>query len=303
MNPRHLPVVALCAALCQTALHGEESTAETDGLRRAAEEFVSAYNQRDAAAVAALFTEEAALSDAGGRKTASGRAAIQRHYERILSDGDAPSLAIEVGSVRQVSPGVALESGTFHLTRPESEQPFRSAAYAAVLVKREDGAWRIASNREGADTTAPQGRIEGLAKCLEGEWTCQTDGVRLDVSFNRSETGRALLGEMLATTADAPPQRTTLRIAWDGSRKTLAWWTFDDAGGFASGDWTPEGEGWSVVTRGTSADGENTCASSRLEFDGEDAIVWSITRRFVDGERLEDVELRLVRQAPAPATE
>lgn len=302
MKPHHSTLAAvLFAALCHAAVCAGKPAAETEGLRRAAEEFVTAYNQRDAAALAALFTEEGELGGARGRADVSGRAAIQRHYEGLLSAADAPSLAVEVGSVREVSPGVAVESGTFHLTRPEAAEPFHSAAYTAVLVKANDGAWRIASSREVADATRPESRLGALAAGLEGDWTCRKDGLRLDFSFRRSDSGRFILGEMLATAADAEPQRTTLRIGWDGARKTIIWWTFDDAGGFASGDWTPEGDAWAVQTQGTSASGEDTRSSGRLAFDGKDAVVWSVTGRVADGERLDDVELRWVRQAPAPA--
>ena len=162
-------------------------------------------------------------------------------------------VAMDLGAI-----DLAIEDGTFHLDPPGEDTPVRSTNYTAVLQKNDAGAWQIASTRDLKDVTEAGGQLSALAENLKGDWTCQKDGMRMDFAFGWDDTGKFLIGEMLTTTDDAEPQTTTMRIGWDGSRKTITWWTFDSGGGFAKGDWTPDDNGWIIRTEGSSANGEAT---------------------------------------------
>jgi hypothetical protein len=176
--------------------------------------------------------------------------------------------------------------------------------YTAVLQKGEDGVWRIASTRDRGDASDVGGELAGLAKQLKGDWTATRDGLRLDIAFGWDDSGNYLIGEMLATAADAEPVKTTIRIGWDASRKTITWWNFDDGGGFSKGDWTPVDDNtWLIRTEGVTEDGEVTSANQTLTFDGKDAFVWNAGARLVDGEKQPDVEMRVVRQTPEPGAQ
>lgn len=292
------------ALLAASGLRAQDAPApELAGLRQAAADFVLAYNAKDAAALAALFTENGEITGPDGSPDASGRAEIQAGYAEILSSPDAPSIAIEVDSVRLVGKDLAIEDGTFHLTPPGENSPAKSTTYTAVLQKDDAGAWRIASTRALKDATDPAGQLAELAAALKGDWTAMRDGLRLDLAFGWDGSGKFLAGEMLATTADGEPQTTTLRIGWDAARRTITWWSFDDGGGSAKGDWTATGDGWLIRTEGSTADGESTSANQTLTPEGKDTLLWTAKDRLVDGEKLPDVELRLVRRAPEPAAE
>jgi uncharacterized protein (TIGR02246 family) len=292
------------ALLATSGLRAQDEPApELAGLRQAAADFVLAYNAKDPAAIAALFTENGEITGPDGSPGASGRAEIQASYAETLAADDAPSIAIEVDSVRLVGKDLAIEDGTFHLTPPGDDSPAKSTAYTAVLQKDGSGAWRIASTRALRDATDATGRLADLAAVLKGDWTCQKDDLRLDLAFGWDGSGKFLAGEMLATTPDAEPQTTTLRFGWDAARKTVTWWSFDDGGGFAKGDWTATDKGWLIRTEGTTADGESTSANQTLVPEGKDTLLWTAKDRLVDGEKLPDVELRLVRRAPEPAAE
>lgn len=291
------------ALVTLSGLRAAEESPEIAGLAKAANDFVVAFNKKDAAALAALFTENGELSDLRAGDITSGRAAIQAHYEELLAAADAPQIAIEVDSVRLVGNGLAIEDGTVHQTPPGDNAPPISTSYAAVLQKQENGAWQIASTRSLGDATDAAGQLAGLAEDLKGDWTCQKDGLRLDLAFGWDDTGKFLAGEMLATAADAKPLATKIRIGWDAARKVITWWTFDDGGGFAKGEWNPTADGWLIRTEGTTADGETTSATQSLVFEGKDAFTWSGRDRLVDGEKLPDIQLRVVRQTPDPAVE
>lgn len=302
--PTSLAAGFLLALLAASGLRAqEEPSPEVAGLQQAAADFVLAYNAKDPAAIAALFTENGEITDLRAGDTTTGRVDIQLRYAEIFAAGDVPSVAIEVDSVRLVGKDLAIEDGTLHFTPPGDNAPAKSTAYTAVLQKSADGAWQIASTRSLADTTGAAGRLAELASALKGDWTAMRDGLRLDLAFGWDGSGNFVAGEMLATTADGDPQSTNLRIGWDAARKTITWWSFDDGGGFAKGDWTPTEDGWLIRTEGSTADGESTSANQTLKIEGKDTLLWTAKDRLVDGEKLPDIEMRVVRQAPEPAAE
>jgi uncharacterized protein (TIGR02246 family) len=299
----HRTAACLVALSTASGLFAEEPSPEIAGLEKAASDFVAAFNKKDAAAVAALFTENGELTDLNADDVVSGRADIQARYEAIFATPNAPQVAVEVDSVRLVGKDLAIEDGTIHQTPPGEGVPPRSFTYSAVLQKNEAGTWLIASTRDLDDVTDAAGQLAGLAEELKGDWTAMRDGMRLDIAFGWDDSGNFLSGEMLATTADAKPLTTTIRIGWDAAKQSVTWWTFDDGGGFSKGDWTPSGDGWLIRTEGTTADGEVTSANQTLTFEGKDAFVWTSSARLVDGEKQPDVEMRVARQTPEPSVE
>jgi uncharacterized protein (TIGR02246 family) len=299
----HLSAGLALAMLSHPCLLAEETSPEIGGLQQAASDFITAYNSKDAAAIAALFLENGEITNLSGDSTTTGRADIKAHYEEIFSGKDVPEAAVEVASVRLVAPDLAIEDGTFHLDPPGEDSPVRSVTYTAVLQKEKGGSWKIASTRDLKDVTDASSQLADLAASLKGDWTCQKSGMRMDFAFGWDDTGKFLIGEMLTTTDDAEPQTATIRIGWDGARKTITWWTFDSGGGFSKGDWTPDDTGWIIRTEGSSANGEATSANQHLAFDGKDTILWNSKDRLVDGEKLPNVEMRVVRQAPEPEPE
>jgi uncharacterized protein (TIGR02246 family) len=297
--------ITICLALaCALQVRAEEPAPELTGLQQAAADFVTAYNNKDSAAIAALFTEDGEMTDISGKDLTSGREQIKGRYEEIFS-GDPAAMAIEVGSVRIVAPNVAIEDGTVHLTPSGDENaPPRSTSYTAVLAKNAEGVWQIASTRSLNDTTDAAGQLADLAEVIKGEWTSRTsDGVQLDIAFGWDPTGKFLSGETLTTTADGEPQSGNIRIGWNAARKCIVSWIFDSKGGVTQGVWTPTDEGWLIRAEGTTADGETITVSQELSTEGNDTLIWAATNRVVDGGKQPDTTLRIVRQSPEPAAE
>jgi uncharacterized protein (TIGR02246 family) len=290
------------ALLTSSALLAEEPTPEIAGLQKAAADFVIAYNNKDSAALAALFTEDGEIADLNGEELTSGRDQVKARYDGIFAD-DPAQIAIEVDSVRLVAPNLAIEDGTFHLTPADDENaPPTSTSYTAVLMKNGDGVWQIASTRSLDDVTDAAGQLADLAKVLKGEWTSRTsDGVQLDLAFGWDASGKFLSGEMLSTTSDAEPQPGTIRISWDAARKSIVSWMFDAEGGSTFGIWTPAGDGWMIRSEGTTAEGESRTATQKLTTEGNETLIWAITDRVIDGEIESDTTLRIVRQVPEPS--
>lgn len=292
------------ALACILQVRAEEPNPDISGLQKASTDFVTAYNSKDAAALAALFTQEGEMSDSTGKDLTSGRDEIKSRYEEVFM-GDSPSMAIEVESVRLVAPGLAIEDGTFHLTPAgDGNAPPHSTNYTAVLMKNDKGVWEIASTRDLGDATDAAGQLADLEAVLKGEWTSRTsDGVQLDLAIGWDPTGKFLLGETLATTADAEPQPGSMRIGWNAVKKCIVSWIFDADGGVVQGFWTPTEDGWMVRSEGTTAEGETLTVNQELTAEDKDTLIWAATNRVLDGVKQPDTKLRIVRQAPEPAAE
>lgn len=295
-------VACLALVLPAPGLHADETTPEIAGLHKAASDFVTAYNNKDAAAIAKLFTEDGELTDLTGGEITSGRDEIEALYSDVLADEDAPSIAIEVSSVRLVTPEIAIEDGRAHFTPPGENTIPRSIEYAAVLSKDAEGKWLIASSRTLRDVTDAAGQLAALSDALIGEWTSTTaDGVRLDLAIGWDASGKFLSGEMLTTTADAEPQTGTIRIGWNANKNSIVSWMFDSKGGVIEGVWTETETGWLVRAEGTTADGETFSAMQKITPEGKDIIHWNASERVIAGQKQPVNKLRLVRQPPEAA--
>jgi uncharacterized protein (TIGR02246 family) len=293
----------ICLSLaCALQCRAEEPTPEIAGLQKAAAEFVTAYNKKDAAAIARLFTEDGEVTDLSGEEITSGRAEIEALYSDVLANENASSIAIEVSSVRLVTPDIAVEDGKAHFTPPGEGSIPRSIAYTAVLARNAEGAWLIASSRTLRDVTDAAGQLAALSSSLIGEWTSTTaDGVRLDLAIGWDGSGKFLSGEMLTTTADAEPQAGTIRIGWNAAKNAIVSWMFDSKGGVIEGVWTETETGWLVRAEGTTAEGETFSAMQKITPEGEDVILWNATDRLIAGAKQPANRMRLVRQPPEAA--
>jgi uncharacterized protein (TIGR02246 family) len=297
--------IHLCLAFaCILQVRAEEPNPDIVALQKAASDFVAAYNNKNAAALAALFTQEGEISDITGKDLTSGRSEIQARYEEVFA-GDSPSMAIEVDSVRLVAPGLAVEDGTFHLTPAgDGNAPPHSTKYTAVLLRNDKGAWEIATTRDLGDATDAADQLADLEAVLKGEWTSRTsDGVQLDLAIGWDPTGKFLLGETLATVADAEPQPGSMRIGWNAVKKCIVSWIFDADGGVVQGFWTPTEDGWIIRSEGTTAEGETVTVNQELTTEDKDTLIWAATNRVLDNVKQPNTKLRIVRQAPEPAAE
>jgi uncharacterized protein (TIGR02246 family) len=300
---KHVIISAyLSLAFFATSLHADEPSPEITGLQKAASDFVTAYNKKDAKAIANLFTKDGELTDLSGEEITSGREEIEALYTDVLADENASSIAIEVSSVRLVTPDIAIEDGKAHFTPPGEDAIPRSIEYAAVLAKNAEGAWLIASSRTLSDITDTAGQLAVLSSSLIGEWTSSTaDGVRLDLAIGWDKSGKFLTGEILTTTADAEPQTGTIRIGWNAAKKSIVSWIFDSKGGVIEGVWTPSKTGWLILAEGITADGETFSAIQKITTEGKGVIHWDATHRVIAGAEQPDNKMRLVRQPPEAA--
>ncbi len=106
----------------------------------AAVKWVAAFNAGDAAAVAGLYTEDAALFPPGGARV-DGRAAIQAFWQGAIDSG----MKVDVLHAVEVEAGgnMAGEIGVFTLTVPAENGPTKVNGNYIVIWKRSGQSWQL----------------------------------------------------------------------------------------------------------------------------------------------------------------
>jgi uncharacterized protein (TIGR02246 family) len=153
---------ALVFVACQPAEEPEAAAtpAPTDEelLQQLASDFEAAWGQGDAAALAALWTEDGDTVTGDGHF--QGRSAVEEYYRGgFESVFKGTTIDIETTSFRFIQPDVAVADGTYEIsgaTAPEGEElPVLKGLWTNVNVKV-DGKWSIACSRPMVPLEAPE---------------------------------------------------------------------------------------------------------------------------------------------------
>jgi uncharacterized protein (TIGR02246 family) len=299
---RTLLSIVAAVALSITATPGQDddpAAAELAALETSAKSFVEAFNKGDAAAIAALFVPNGEMVLASGELIA-GRAAIEAHYADVFAADQATKAALEAGAVRFITPSVAIEDGTVHLTAASGA--VSSADYVAVQVKQADGSWQLASVRDEAGDRAPANEKMLELAWLVGGWIAEVKGTDTRITFVWSDAGPFIDGKATTEEAGVGSTAATWRIGWDPRRKDFVSWGFDDGGGYNFSEWTTAADGsWLLHTRGVTADGENNRLTQVITAGpGHESFTVARRDQVIDDEVQPDRTVTFVKQPPEP---
>jgi uncharacterized protein (TIGR02246 family) len=136
--------VALLAPGPLLAEQPKHDPADEKALRELHRAYLAAFNKGDAEAVAALYTPDADFLGVTG-DLSKGRAEIEKRNASFFAQNKGVKLKSPFGSLRFITPHVAIADHTSELTpAPESGL---SKVHATVIYVKRDGKWQIASVR------------------------------------------------------------------------------------------------------------------------------------------------------------
>lgn len=269
-------------------------------VRKAADEFVTAYNSRDAKTIAAEFTTDAEFIDELGQVT-RGRDAIERHFASVFAEAPEAKIKVMVETVRVIGPNIAVEEGTTEASA-SADAPGDTSRYVALHVLQE-GKWLIAHVRDFPAESEPSSAHERLKplQWMIGDWVDESPEVLIQSSCRWAGGNNFLLQEFKGRVGRQLATSGTMRIGWDPLTKQIRSWTFEGNGGFGEALWTGSGDAWTLKSRGVTADGRTTTATTIMKRIDEQTITWESRDRIVGDEALDDVGPYTVkRRAPAP---
>jgi uncharacterized protein (TIGR02246 family) len=280
-----VPVVMLLLGLASGPAACQDKSPESAAILKKAESFVAAFHKGDAGAIAAHWTPDGDYTSQTG-KTLKGREAIAKAFIGMFAENKGLKLRIDSASLRFLTPDVAIEDGVTSVIPPDGAPPSR-ARYTIVHVKR-DGEWYLGSVRDAA--FAPPGNREHLAdlEWLVGEWAeSGGSGETARVAYQWDANQNFLIGEFATTIKQFAVGGGTQRIGWDAGNKQVRSWTFDNDGGFGGGQWTRDGNRWTIKSSATLTDGKNLTATGILTRVGPDTMTLEFRERTVDGQPTE----------------
>lgn len=281
------PTAASPTAATPTATAAQAADPMVAGVLELGNAFTKAFERGDAAALGAMWAEDADYVGLDGR-VLRGRAAIVADYTNLFKEHKGLTLRIEVHSMRFPSPDVAIEDGVTSVMGPEGTLPSRSR-YANTLVRR-GGQWQLLSVREMPYT--PPNHYEHLRVLdwVTGEWIQEGPeaGTRAhaffrwtaDDNFIVAQRGMVVGGILLETGSE--------RIGWDPTAKRIRSWSFETDGGFGEGSWQRVDDAWIVRSSSTLSSGGTMTMTATIRRVDADTITWQGTNQQVDGNALPD---------------
>ena len=244
--------------------------------------FEAAYAKADVKALADFFADDAEYTTDDGR-TLSGRAQIEETLRAGLLARKGGKIAINVDTVRVLSPDVLSEKGTTTVTSKAGEAS--TSLYNAVHVKK-DGKWKISQLVESPMPAAsPREHLEELA-WLVGNWeeSDKTNDLTVQSQFLWARGGNFLTRNVTVKRGGNTALEGFQIIGWDPIEERIRAWTFDGEGGFAEGYFTREGDRWLLRETGVAPDGSRTGADHTIAKVSADRFTFESNNRTLDGD-------------------
>jgi uncharacterized protein (TIGR02246 family) len=265
-------------------------------IRAIDEQFVRDYNRGDSKALAALFTDDAESIEAEGDRY-QGREPIERRFAETFAASPGVKIAVDIGSIRFLSPDVAKEEGQTVITPAKDARQVRP--YTVLFVKR-NGHWLISSVREEPDPLmSPHERLKEV-EWMIGEWVDQSPDSEVRVNCRWSEDGNFLIRSFTVKQQGKAVMTVTQRIGWDPLARRVRSWEFDSEGGFGEGTWSRDGERWVVKHSGVRPEGVAASATNVMVKERSDLVRWSSTDRVVGDESLPGADSYVLVRIPPP---
>lgn len=279
---------------------GHVIPAEEQPFWDSAQRFVDAYADRDVAAIADMFTENAEFLDEFGVLT-EGREAISAMFASVFESNDQAMIdEIKILRIRYLSNNVVMEEG-YVVVSASPDEPRHQSRYVALHTKEKDGQWRINSLKDFP--REPMGRHEQLSQLawMIGDWVNEDTETVVHTTCDWSPDGNYLLRHFNMQHHDGRNLSGVQRIGWDPAMKKLRSWTFDSKGGFFRGLWTQNGRQWLLNLNGVTAEGEPVTATSVFRVIDSEMVTWNYENLIVGGEVRGATEpITMVKRPPAP---
>lgn len=140
-------------ALAMTAFHAHAQGKTDPAISKLAKEFADTFNTKDAAKVAALYTEDAVVSPPN-EPAVRGRSSIEAWFKKQFDQGLSDLVLTPAESA--ISGAQAYEAGSYTLSmKPASGPPINDKGKYVVVLKQVGGKWLLAHDIFNSDLPPP----------------------------------------------------------------------------------------------------------------------------------------------------
>jgi uncharacterized protein (TIGR02246 family) len=266
---------------------GPDREADKQAIDKLIKQSIEAYNNRDAAAIAANWTAEGEYIRNDGQPI-RGRAEIQKGYAEFFKTlKGKPKLEIQTEGLRFTSADTAVSEVILRLKNEEGEET--ASSWRNTLLVREAGKWKVAIVQEWDRDNGLDVSLKDL-EWLIGTWRVATKDREVTTAYEWDENKAFLRGKYTIKEGSKVVESGTQMIGKDNAAGAIHSWVFQSDGGFGDGLWTREGKKWSVNVYGVTPDGRELTATAIYIRVDADTYTWQSVDQAVDGIPIPDTK-------------
>lgn len=255
---------------------------DREAVRKDLDSFVKAFEARDAKALAACWTAEGEYRN-DANVALRGRDAIQTAFAAVFAATPEIKAEIRPEALRFLSRDVAAGEGTVTVRRGLAETP-TSARYTTLLV-REDGHWRLAQLNETRNDKVSVADLDWLV----GEWkSSPRQGAEIRTIYSWAPNKKFLKVEFSLKEKELELSGVQV-LGVDPATGGIRTWTFEADGGVGEGDWSRDGDHWTIDASGTLADGTTLTETNILRRIDADTFTWQSVNRLLGENAIDDL--------------
>jgi uncharacterized protein (TIGR02246 family) len=265
----------------------DRQAADEAAIRKAVDAYVTAFNQADAKALAALWAPDAVYINPRSGEQVIGREAIESQFTAIFANAKNTKLEATTVSIGFVSPNVAIENGVARVISPGAT--VEESQYSAVYTKR-DGHWLLDRVTEEVVPVVVS-HYEQL-KDLEwmvGRWVDHDEQATVVTDCSWTRKNNFLTRSFMVQVGEQVDMAGMQIVGWDPATRQIRSWVFDSDGGFGQATWSKNGNRWYVQQSGVLPDGRKSSAVHIITYIDDDTCTLQSVHRTVDGELLPDI--------------
>jgi uncharacterized protein (TIGR02246 family) len=300
---------------------GATSAPEQQAIAALKTAFINAYNAGKADAIAAIFAEDGQIIDENSIRI-EGRKAVADRYTETFKDNPGAKIELRSGSLRFLSPDVAIEEGeavvrdaekpAIAATEKQSDkavesktaEPAATSSYTAIAV-RKDSRWLISLLRDhpapAANAITPHDRLQEL-KWMVGDWVEEGPDSISTSSCNWDDSGNFLIWKYKVQAKNVSASSGTTFIGWDPLTKQITSWVFDSEGGHGEASWSRLADNqWMAKASGILSDGRTASATQYIKQLGPDRASWTSLDRVAGGEPVPNISEYVLARKPQHA--
>lgn len=276
---------------------GADREADRKAVDGLTQRMIQAFNDRDAAAIAANWTAGGEYVRNDG-EAIRGRAEIQKGYADFFKTLKGKSkVEVQTDGLRFTSAVTAVSEVVLRLKNEEGE--VIASSWRNTMVVREDGQWKVAMVREWDRDTALDVSLNELS-WLVGTWHVAAKGREVTTVYEWNEHKTFIRGKYTVKEGEKIVESGTQMIGKDNAAGAIHSWVFQSDGGFGDGLWTRDGKKWTVDFVGVTPEGNELTATAIYIHVDADTYTWQSVDQAVDGAPIADTKpIKIARQKPS----
>jgi len=276
--------VSYMTALGQ-ANRGTNREADKQAVEKLIKDQIQAFNNRDAAAIAANWTTDAEYIRNDGDPV-RGRDAIQKGYADFFKTlKGKPTVEVQTDNLRFPSADTAVSEVTLRLKNEQGD--LIGSSWRNTLVVREDGKWKVAMVQEWDRDNSLDDSLKDL-EWLIGTWRMDTKGQDVTTTYEWDENKAFIRGKYTVKQGGKVAESGMHLFGKDNAAGGIRSWVFQSDGGFGDGLWTRDGKKWTVDFDGVTADGKKLSATVVYVRVNADTFTWQSVQQTIDGQPIAD---------------